>query len=77
MTQRLTSLNAQQSALNEYAMPLASVRDGLYALISDVLFVRDHKDENRFHPRISVQFDFIYESLFDSDKFLFNKLYND
>ena len=42
-----------------------------------MLFVRDHKDENRFHPRISVQFDFIYESLFDSDKFLFNKLYND
>ena len=36
------------------------IRDGLYALISDVLFVRDHKDPNRFHPRISVQFDFIY-----------------
>ena len=67
----------QSSITHEYQMPLASVRDGLYALISDVLFVRDHKDENRFHPRISVQFDFIYESLFDSDKFLFNKLYND
>ena len=53
------------------------IRDGLYALISDVLFVRDHKDPNRFHPRISVQFDFIYESLYDSDKAVFNKLYND
>lgn len=54
-----------------------NLRDGLYALISDVLFVRDHKDVNKFHPRISVQFDFIYESLYDSDKYLFNKIYND
>ena len=53
------------------------LRDGLYALISDVLFVRDHRDPNKFHPRMSVQFDFIYESLYDSDKFLFNKIYND
>ena len=60
-----------------YSMPLESLRDGLYAIISDVLFVRDHKDPNRFHPRISVQFDFIYESLYDSDKYVFNKLYND
>ena len=53
------------------------IRDGLYSLISDVLFVRDHKDASKFHPRISVQFDFIYESLYDSDKAIFNKLYND
>lgn len=54
-----------------------NLRDGLYALISDVLFVRDHRDPHKFHPRISVQFDFIYESLYDSDKYLFNKIYND
>lgn len=53
------------------------VRDGLYALISDVLFVRDHRDANKFHPRISVQFDFIYETLYNSDKATFNKIYND
>lgn len=56
---------------------LADLRDGLYALISDVLFVRDHKNPTLFHPRISVQHDFIYESLYDSDKYVFNKLYND
>ena len=53
------------------------IRDGLYALISDVLFLRDHQDPNKFHPRISVQFDFIYENLYDSDKAIFNHLYND
>ena len=56
---------------------LNNLRDGLYALVSDVLFVRDHRDENKFHPRISVQFDFIYENLWDSDKAIFNRLYND
>ena len=53
------------------------LRDGLYALISDVLFVRDRKNPALFHPRISVQFDFIYETLYDNDKAAFNKLYNE
>ena len=53
------------------------LRDGLYALISDVLFVRDHRNPGLFHPRISAQFDFIFESLFDNDKQAFNRLYND
>ena len=53
------------------------LRDGLYALISDVLFLRDHRNSEKFHPRISVQFDFIYESLSDHDKYVFNRLYND
>jgi len=56
---------------------LADFRDGLYALISDVLFLRDHKDANKFHPRIGVQLDFIYEQLWDNDKYNFNRLYND
>ena len=54
-----------------------NLRDGLYALISDVLFVYDRKDKNRFHPRIGVQNDFIYQVLSDNDKFVFNNLYND
>ena len=53
------------------------IRDGLYSLISDVLFVRDRKNPNLFHPRISVQMDFIYEALYDNDKNAFNALYNE
>ena len=56
---------------------LEDLRDSLYAMISDVLFLRDRKDSKKFHPRIGVQHDFIYESLHDSDKYLFNRLYND
>ena len=53
------------------------LRDGLYSLVSDVLFLRDCKDGRKFHPRIAVQLDFIYESLWDVDKNSFNRLYND
>ena len=53
------------------------VRDGLYALVSDVLFVRDDNDTNKFHPRITAQLNFMYEALYDSDKEKFNRLYND
>lgn len=53
------------------------IRDGLYALISNVLFVRDRIDSNKFHPRISAQLDFTYMALYDNDKYAFNRLYND
>ena len=53
------------------------VRDGLYALAADVLFVRDNNDSNKFHPRITAQLNFMYEALMDSDKEKFNRIYND
>jgi 4-alpha-glucanotransferase len=53
------------------------IRDGLYSLISDVLFIRDRKDANKFHPRITAQFNFAYEALWDSDKNIFNRIYDD
>ena len=52
-------------------------REALYALVSNVLFVRDHKDADKFHPRISAQLDFMYRSLSDGDKHAFNRIYND
>ena len=54
----------------------AKIREGLYSLISDVLFLRDRHDANRFHPRISVQNDYIYQTLSESDKQAFTNLYN-
>lgn len=69
--------DAAEQITKAAGMDLASLRDSLYSLISDVLFVRDRKAANKYHPRISVQHDFVYESLYDNDKFVFNKLYND
>ena len=52
------------------------IRDGLYALISDVLFVPDRHDPNKYHPRIGVQHDYIYRALNDWEKAAFNRLYD-
>lgn len=54
-----------------------NLREGLYSLISNVLFVRDHKNPELFHPRIAVQNDPVYETLWQHDKDNFNRLYND
>lgn len=53
------------------------IRDGLYALISDVLFLPDRRNPHTYHPRIAVQFDFVYEALSDREKAAFNRLYDD
>jgi len=53
------------------------IRDGLYALISDVLFVYDPKETDKLHPRISAQFTFAYQALNDHEKWCFNRLYDD
>lgn len=54
-----------------------NIRDGLYALISDVLFIPDPKDSERFHPRISAQYTYAYQALNEQDKESFNRLYDD
>lgn len=53
------------------------IRDGLYTLISNVLFVPDRKVPGTYHPRISAQNDFLYQTLSWNDKEAFNRLYND
>ena len=54
-----------------------ALKKGLFRLISNVLFVRDHKNPALFHPRIAVQLDPAYETLWQHDKDNFNRLYND
>jgi 4-alpha-glucanotransferase len=41
------------------------------------LFLVDHKREDRWHPRIAVQFQEAYLQLTEEQKFCFNRLYND
>ncbi len=76
-TQRKIEAWYKATSQTDESAELANLRDGLYALISDVLFLRDHKDQHKFHPRIGVQNDFIYQVLSENDKYVFNNLYND
>ena len=54
-----------------------TIRDGLLNLCTEVLFVRDREDRNRFHPRITAQYTHSYAYLNDYAKQAFNRLYDD
>ena len=41
------------------------------------LFLVDHKRNDRWHPRIAVQYQEAYEQLSEEQKYCFNQLYND
>lgn len=53
------------------------IRDGLYALCNEVLFIKDKNDPNRYHPRITAQYSYSYKDMDATNKANFNQLYND
>lgn len=52
------------------------IRDGLYRLISNVLFVKDPRQQDMYHPRIGAYNDLVFEALDTEDKDAFMHLYN-
>lgn len=53
------------------------IREGLYSLCNEVLFVRDKKEPDRLHPRITVQTTYSFNDLDNNTKNSFNCLYDD
>ena len=53
------------------------MREALYGLIDDVLFIEDPYRPGTYHPRISAQFSYQYRVLNDYEKYCFDRLYND
>ncbi len=53
------------------------LKEGLYALISNVLFVVDHQHADHYHPRIAALSDGYFKMLPPQDQQAFTKLYND
>jgi len=53
------------------------IKEGLYSLISNVLFVPDNKNPELCHPRISARDDFYFRSLSPHEQWAFTNLYND
>lgn len=51
------------------------IRDGVYSLIDNVLFVPDRKKADMYHPRISAQNDYLYSRLNEQEKAAFDRLY--
>jgi 4-alpha-glucanotransferase len=55
----------------------ALIRDGLYMLHSEVLFLRDSRHPDRFHPRISMQSSATFLDLPDNIRGLLESIYID
>jgi len=53
------------------------MKEAIYSLISNVLFLEDHKRKGFYHPRISAQLDYTYTRLQGWEKEAFNRLYVD
>lgn len=53
------------------------LQEGLYALISNVLFVRDSKDASKYHPRIAALTDGYFKTLPENQQQAFTNLYNE
>ncbi len=51
--------------------------EGYGVNFNDGLFLVDHKRNDRWHPRIAVQYQQAYEQLDEGQKYNFNRLYND
>ena len=52
------------------------IRDGLYRLISNVLFVEDPRQPEMYHPRIGAWREPVYEALTTEEKDAYMRLYN-
>ncbi|MBP5404148.1 MAG: 4-alpha-glucanotransferase [Elusimicrobiaceae bacterium] len=53
------------------------LKHGLYALISNVLFVADANEPAKYHPRIAALTDGYFKALSEKDQKAFTRLYND
>ena len=52
------------------------IRDGLYRLISNVLFIEDTRQPEMYHPRIGAWQEPVYEALTPEEKDAYMRLYN-
>lgn len=52
------------------------IRDGLYALLSQVLFVPDRAKPDLYHPRIAAPGDWAFNALGEAERAAFLRLYN-
>lgn len=53
-----------------------SIRDGLFTLIDNVLFIADNKETGKYHPRITAYESLVFERLNATERANFMRLYN-
>lgn len=51
------------------------IKQGLYAIANEVLFLKDPYEDAKYHPRISASQSYLYRELNESEKEAFDRLY--
>lgn len=77
MLSPLADSQRKVEALYAQGILSASLRDALFSFINNVLFVRDHRNADTFHPRICAQYEPCYHNLSQAEQHAFNRLYDD
>jgi len=54
-----------------------TIRNGLYSLCNQVMFIEDKYQAGKYHPRITEQYSYSFKDLDDRSKDAFNRLYDD
>lgn len=52
------------------------IRDGLYRVVANVLFVEDNRQSKMYHPRINAFQEPVFDALCDEDKEAYMRIYN-
>lgn len=55
----------------------ADIRDSLYSICNEVLFIKDKTDTSKYHPRISIQNSLRYKYLSEEEKQGLDNIYDD
>ncbi len=66
-----------EAALTDDDNKTRRLKQGLFALAANVLFVPDRTDANKYHPRICALTDGAFDALSSPEKEAFTRLYND
>lgn len=53
------------------------MRDKLYKIVQNVLFLHDHRNPGFYHPRIAAQQTYLYQSLDEKTRLAFNHIHDD
>ena len=72
-----TQRKIQVAFADKTAQEDIDLRDGLYRLVSNVLFIPDRQHPQLYHPRIAAQNDYAYRDLDDKQRRAFDRLYDD
>lgn len=77
-TQRKVEAYFEKSSLSKgLSAEQIRMRDSLFQILSDVLFIPDHKEPQLYHPRINARNTNVYKTLTEHERAAFDRIHED